>query len=61
MSWAVAASVLITLIVAVQATGSTGVAMAAVERSIAAAKEFVARHYRVTVTLRQSRSKNSGH
>ncbi len=54
MSWAVAASVLLALIVAVQTTGSTGVAMAAVQRSIAAAQELVSRHYRVTVTLRRS-------
>ena len=51
MSWAVAASVLIAMVLGVQALVPR-VAMAAVERSIAAAKEFVARQYRVDVTLR---------
>ncbi len=59
MSWAVAASVLITLIVVVQTTGSSGVAMAAVERSLAVAKEFVARQYRVTVSLRSPDQKTA--
>ena len=50
ISWSLAASVLIVIGLAIQFVGESGNAIAAVERSLAAAKELVARHYRITVT-----------
>ena len=49
ISWSLAASVLIVIGLAIQFVGESGNAIAAVERSLAAAKELVARHYRITV------------
>lgn len=49
-SWALAASVLVAIGFAIQFLGESSNAMAAVERSLAAAKELVARHYCITVT-----------
>ena len=51
ISLAVAVSVLVTLVVVFQATGSSGYALATVNRSIAAARELFARRYSVTVTV----------
>jgi len=48
--WAIAASTLAVIGFALQLLDTSGNAMAAVERSLAAAKELEARHYRIEVT-----------
>ena len=56
--WAVAASVACGLFIAFQVWGTSGSALAAVQRSIATAQEYVVRQYRVTVTIGDSTGNN---